>query len=216
MYIHSVKLTNYKSIGDYPETEVILEPTVTAIVGKNESGKSNVLDGLSQIDFLENKTNAYAPEKLNRSASDGSQIEYTVLIKPSSSDIEKGIEEDTIIVLSKNDYKLTGGFFTCYCRDVKSYVDALNSIIESFGGNPFKLSGQELANYKKFVDVLKANESLNVPLFLSALFYFRNRKSSVEAELKDSFSEALETVERKMNNFLYISDKYLFHIVHNL
>ena len=76
MYIHSVKLTNYKSIGDYPETEVILEPTVTAIVGKNESGKSNVLDGLSQIDFLENKTNAYAPEKLNRSASDGSQIEY--------------------------------------------------------------------------------------------------------------------------------------------
>ena len=42
MYIHSVKLVNYKSIGDYGEAEVILEPTVTAIVGKNESGKSNV------------------------------------------------------------------------------------------------------------------------------------------------------------------------------
>lgn len=42
--MHSVKLINFKSIGDYPESEVVLEPRVTAIIGKNESGKSNVLD----------------------------------------------------------------------------------------------------------------------------------------------------------------------------
>lgn len=52
MYIHSVKLINFKSIGDYSEVEVILEPRVTAIIGKNESGKSNVLEGLSYINFL--------------------------------------------------------------------------------------------------------------------------------------------------------------------
>ena len=51
MYVHSVKLINYKSFGDYKENEVIIEPRITAIVGKNESGKSNVLDGLSQIRF---------------------------------------------------------------------------------------------------------------------------------------------------------------------
>ena len=37
MYIHSVKLTNFKSIGDYAESEIILEPKVTAIIGKNET-----------------------------------------------------------------------------------------------------------------------------------------------------------------------------------
>lgn len=52
MYIHSVKLINFKSIGNYPEAEIILEPKVTAIIGKNESGKSNILDGLSRINFL--------------------------------------------------------------------------------------------------------------------------------------------------------------------
>ena len=46
-----MKLTNFKSFGDYKENEVIVEPRITAIVGKNESGKSNVLDGLSQIRF---------------------------------------------------------------------------------------------------------------------------------------------------------------------
>lgn len=40
MYVHSVKLTNYKSFGDYKENEVIVEPRITAIVEKNESGKS--------------------------------------------------------------------------------------------------------------------------------------------------------------------------------
>ena len=39
MQIHSVKLINYKSIGNYPESEIIIEPNVTAIIGKNESGK---------------------------------------------------------------------------------------------------------------------------------------------------------------------------------
>ena len=48
MYIHSVKLVNYKSIGDYNEAEVILEPTITAsnAVGNgnfelNDKAKSN-------------------------------------------------------------------------------------------------------------------------------------------------------------------------------
>ena len=49
MYLHSVKLINYKSIGDYAESEIIIEPRITAIIGKNERGKNNVLNGLSQI-----------------------------------------------------------------------------------------------------------------------------------------------------------------------
>ena len=28
MYIHSVKLVNFKSIGDYAESEIILEPKI--------------------------------------------------------------------------------------------------------------------------------------------------------------------------------------------
>ena len=59
MYVHSVKLINYKSIGDYAESEVIIEPRVTAIIGKNESGKSNILDGLSQINFRKRSASAF-------------------------------------------------------------------------------------------------------------------------------------------------------------
>ena len=199
MYIHSVKLVNYKSIGDYDEAEVIIEPTVTAIIGKNESGKSNVLDGLSQIDFMGNKATAYAPEKLNRTAAEGSQIKYIITIKPSPEDI---VLSDTTIILSKNNYELTGGFLDHYHNWVKGYVDTLNEIIESFGGNPFKLRDQELTNYKAHVTALKDSDSLNVPRFLNALTYFHNKQNSVSAEIKASFVEALENVEAKMHDYL--------------
>ena len=210
LYIHSVKLINYKSIGDYPEAEVILEPTVTAIVGKNESGKSNILNGLSQIDFIGNKAVAYAPEKLNRTAPESCQIQYVVIIKPSPVDIENGIVEDTSIVLSKNNYELRGGLLSYFHNSIKSYVEALNSIIESFGTNPFKLRDQELTNYRTHVAALKDDEYLNVPRFLNALTYFHNKQNSVPEEAKSSFSEALELVESKMREYVLILPHFFY------
>ena len=71
MYIHSVKLINFKSIADYPEAEIILEPRVTSIIGRNESGKSNILEGLSRIEFLKRNANAFAVENVNRNVEFG-------------------------------------------------------------------------------------------------------------------------------------------------
>lgn len=73
MYIHSVKLINFKSIGDYPEAEVILEPRVTAIIGKNESGKSNVLEGLSYINFAKRNQAAFTESVVNRNSVSGTE-----------------------------------------------------------------------------------------------------------------------------------------------
>ena len=65
MYIHSVKLYNYKSLGE-KLNEIIIEPNITVIIGKNESGKSNILEGLSQINFVGNMQQAFGGENANR------------------------------------------------------------------------------------------------------------------------------------------------------
>ena len=75
MYIHSVRLTNYKSIGDYKESEIIIEPQITAIIGKNESGKSKVLEGLSCINLLNYNDVVYTPAVVNRNCPTGTQNE---------------------------------------------------------------------------------------------------------------------------------------------
>ena len=65
MKIHSVKLVNFKSIGDYDKNEVIVEPRITAILGKNESGKSNILEGLSYIKFTVKNDVGFHQDLLN-------------------------------------------------------------------------------------------------------------------------------------------------------
>ena len=49
MRLHSVKLNNYKSMREKEHNEIIIEPNITAIIGMNESGKSNILSGISKI-----------------------------------------------------------------------------------------------------------------------------------------------------------------------
>ena len=45
-----VRIENYKSIrSDVKEFRLLLEPTVTVLVGANESGKTNVLEALEKF-----------------------------------------------------------------------------------------------------------------------------------------------------------------------
>ena len=114
MYIHSIKLTNYKSIGNYNEDEIIVEPKVTAIIGKNESGKSNVLEGISKIRFLSKNDAAFAVECVNRQADNGVFNSFLITLKHSKDEIEKGATSDTKIHITKDSYSATGGIINYY------------------------------------------------------------------------------------------------------
>ena len=49
MKVNMVKINNYKSIGK--EKNILTMDDINIIVGKNESGKSNVVEALSGIDL---------------------------------------------------------------------------------------------------------------------------------------------------------------------
>lgn len=53
MKIHSIQIKNYKSILD--STEIHLEDKLTIFIGKNESGKSNILQAIRDINNLEDE-----------------------------------------------------------------------------------------------------------------------------------------------------------------
>lgn len=59
MYIHSVKLINFKSIADCPEAEIILEPRVTSIIGRYLK-----IVGQDEIEQCTYKTEPYMIEDL--------------------------------------------------------------------------------------------------------------------------------------------------------
>ena len=61
MKLNNVKINYYKSFGEN-SNNLQVEDDITVIVGKNESGKSNLLQLLSKVDLL----NGISDEDLNK------------------------------------------------------------------------------------------------------------------------------------------------------
>lgn len=89
MYFTKVKIKNYKSFGlEY--NELILNPNSTTIIGKNESGKSNLLQALAEINFF---SNANFQNKCNKFSDDSVEIEAELVFDDSDKVDLNGLEE---------------------------------------------------------------------------------------------------------------------------
>lgn len=204
MYVHSVKLVNYKSIGDYDESEIIIEPRVTAIIGKNESGKSNVLDGLAKINFSKRKSLvAFSNASVNRSCGDRMQIRYVITLKSSPEDIDLGISEDSVIDISYDKMTVTGGLLSYYETTISEAVAAVANMLDLLGGgNPLRLSQNDLTHYRGHKAVLAAKDSLDLPHKLSSLQFMVDHRSSLPAATQAAFKEMTDN-----------ATNHLFHIL---
>lgn len=211
MYIHSVKLINFKSIGDYPEAEIILEPKVTAIIGKNESGKSNVLNGLSRIRFRErNNTIAFSADIVNRSCVDGQENKYIVILKPTNDDKAIGIVEDTKIIITKNSYEAKGGILTYFLQTVQPDVD---SIIETLGPietNPMQLRDQDWTNYQIYYNELIEKGKIDIPRRTMALDFLKSRVGKIAREKQEVLKSSIDKAKEKLLQILDLLPSFFY------
>ena len=154
MIFHSVKLINYKSIGTDSLSEILIEPRITPIIGKNESGKSNVLSGLSHINFTQDMKSAFVKDNINRnSVGDNAEIKYNIVLKPTTDELKiKELCKDTVISITANRYEATGGIVDYYLHHVSP---AIVKLCETLGANPFQLRDQEYQNYTNYITILK-------------------------------------------------------------
>lgn len=208
MYIHSAKLINFKSIGDYPETEVILEPKVTAIIGKNESGKSNILDGLSRIDFFKNNPMAFATDVINRSNATGIENTYEFTLKPNGDEISKGLIEDTFIVVTKKRCAVGGSFFKCYKERVFPYVETFLEIVRTLGNNPFQCGETELTKFKAYKQELLNEETIDSQRFITFLEYFNTKAAKIPAEKRETYSKSIDLAKQEWEEIINMIPRF--------
>lgn len=194
MYVHSVKFINFKSIGDYPENEIILEPRVTSIIGKNESGKSNVLDGLSQINFFTNNPSAFGINIINRNSDSGIQNSFIVMLKSNSEEMEKGIREDTRVEIVNGQCSVSGGFLEYYVEHISPEFEKIAKFLDEIGVNPLQVKDQELANYKIYKQALSQKEELDLYQQQKSLNFFRTRTTKIPVQYREEFEHKLDSI----------------------
>lgn len=202
MRFDSITIKNYKSIGEYEQSKIIIEPTVTAIIGKNESGKSNVIEALSHISFTKTMDKAFANDNINRNnAYDGANVEYIAVLKSDGTDKEQyNIQADTIVTIDKNNCIIKGGAEEYYKSIIMPRVIEL---CDELGNNPFRFSGNDLNNYRSWkaqllkeeIDVFRIGNGLkNIGRFLNNL----------DAEKRSKVEELYNTIKQKYDSFIIL------------
>ena len=210
MYVHSVKLINYRSIGEYDESEVILEPRVTAIIGKNESGKSNVLEGLSKVNFLSINPNIFAENLVNRC--NRSPIKYVIVLKPSNTDLQKlKICADTEIEISETIYRVTGGLLEYFQNNVVPVFCALVETLEEIGKNPWAIKDtNEFNGYRAQIKNLSITDNIDVPKIGNALASLSRRIASSQPGGKQELKELIAAAEEHWHSLKAIFPVFFY------
>lgn len=185
MYIHSVQLINYKSLGDYPETKVIIEPTITAIIGKNESGKTNVLEGISKINIMNPSQSCFDKTLINRNSDSEASIKYIIELKDNEL-------KDTKIIITKDKYEVTGGLSDWYFNNIYPQIASLIEELDSINNNPFKLNAQDLSNYVNIKKELLNKDSFSLPRTNKMINQLNNYFMNGEFEGKEKIENNID------------------------
>lgn len=192
MYVHSVKLVNYKSIGDYDESEIIIEPRVTAIIGKNESGKSNILEGLSQITFHKRNRGAFANAMAHRSCGNGEAIKYVVTLRATAEDMALGITEDSIIEITHDKMTVSGGLLSYYEANIADSVAGIVQFLDACGTNPLKLNQADFALYRSHKAEIENIKSLDLPHKYAAFKFLVDKRSALPTASQQLLNAAVD------------------------
>lgn len=186
MRLHSVKLSNYRSIG-IDHDEIIIEPNITAIIGKNESGKSNVLSGLSAILFRSKMQKVFVENNVNRN-SDNEKIVYKIMLK-ALSDESQCLQEDTIVTITSESYSAVGGIMRYYEENVKESIDAFYEIVNV---NPFKFTGNDITTFRQKCAQIKIEDSIDIPSTDAALNTFVQWSSRIPTDQQAQYKSAVD------------------------
>ena len=192
MYFHSVTVNNYKSIGDR-QSEIIIEPGITAVIGKNESGKSNIIDALSEINLTGNMKAAFSGEKTNRKYMTADEMSFHIVLKPTREELkEETTLADTVITVTNNGIKIRGGLLDYYNKTAKV---ELIKLFEILGSNPFGLSSSDLSQYRSYEKYVNDN-NLDVQKNNQMLDYLNRYIKSSRSDEKELWKNQLICVEQ--------------------
>ena len=161
MKIDKIKINNYKSLGE--EDNTLTVDDLNIIVGKNESGKSNIVEAIAGIDLTGMNDKIYFDKK-NKMNLD-SPISIEIELEPYSSELklDKKLTTMTINIYSNYDISYEGGFSESISKN-KEFNKARNSIREITSETPVVWADDQAK--KRFEKLILSFECAETNIFI--------------------------------------------------
>lgn len=220
MRISSVIINNYKSIGTQKNT-LLLEDDVTALIGKNDSGKSNVLEILGGISFSHYILDEFY--KYNNGSSE-EKLSLTVELKFTKKEISllkefKNLNEDyTYFYFFKDkEIEFKGGFSRLFSEDIeliKSISYLKKELIPYLKENYYDSMDGEF--FSEIIDYIKAMENIDSIIWikykkiLNRLLYILNSygEDYTCVSEEENFNNEENNFDNNTINLLYDEKRY--------
>ena len=197
MKLNKIVINNYKSIG---ETENILTiEDINIIIGKNESGKTNIIEALSNIDIsgINNKNFFENKNKINRKSPT-----FELELEPYTSekkDFNK-LEKMNIIIKSNFDISFSGGYIW-YVENDKKFNEAKQIINDIVENNNISFSDQQAKiDFESLVNSIN-NANKKVFINFSYINKIIERLSKSTFEFKEELINSLKYCINYLNEF---------------
>lgn len=198
MKIIGFKINNYKSIGS-TENFLSVEPKVTALIGKNESGKSNILEAVGKLSFDRPLNSSYLNNK-NRGVS--GEVSIIVLLEYYQSELNEfeisqantsiSFTDDTVV-------KIEGGLSELL-NDDELLMEAIQCVLEM---NIRSVWGNDSNRIKSVQDYLNGLKVITSHVYINHSAKLVNLKNWIinGYTSKEDLIEKLETIDSCLTKY---------------
>lgn len=210
MKVNMFKINNYKSIGK--EKNILTMDNINIVVGKNESGKSNVVEALSGIDLTGIEEKGYFERKNKMDLT--SPISIELELQPYKSELKKDkkLSKMRVFINSYNDIKYEGGFSDSIANN-KDFNTARNTVLDIVENNT--ISWQDEKNRNKFNELIESIKNAEKKVFINFSYIddlitrLKNSQYSFKEELTENLKvckNILLSYHDYLPNFFFIDD----------
>ena len=154
MIIKNIIINNYKSIGN-KRNKLEVDEYVTVLIGKNESGKSNILEAIGEQQIV-NKLNPQIFNNKNRMNDEEISIEFVLqFTQEERKKLNLKDNNETIIHMSRDNLREIKGSLKDVIDNDTNLNNELQFVEDIIKNNDMKLDSSNIITYKKYVEELK-------------------------------------------------------------
>ncbi|MFD1039327.1 AAA family ATPase [Virgibacillus byunsanensis] len=128
MKVTSFNINNYKSIGS-KDNFLSVDPKVTALIGKNESGKSNILEAIGKLSFNRPLSPNYLSNKNRGASGEVSIIVHLEYYQSELNQFEVSQANTSLSFIDNTTIKIEGGLSELV-KDDELLMEAINDVLE--------------------------------------------------------------------------------------
>lgn len=181
MKITGYKINNYKSIGT-DENYLTIEPKVTALIGKNESGKSNIIEAIGKLSFFTPMSKNYMSNKNRGGLGEISVITDLEFYKSELNEYNISQSKTSISFTNDSNIKIEGGFSDLLIND-EALIDTIEDIFEV--GIDRAIWGNDSNRLNIIQEYLEALKDISSKIFIDYSIKLDNLKRWIDNNYKD-------------------------------